>query len=303
MSNHRFSASDVPDFSGRTVVVTGANSGIGEIAAGVLAAKGAHVILAVRDTAKGEAAAKKMDGETEVRRIDLSDLTSVRAFAEGLAGRIDVLINNAGIMAVPKRATAQGYEWQFGTNHLGHFALTNLLLPRLTDRVVTLSSTAHEIGRIDLDDPNFEHRRYTRWGAYGQSKLANLMFAYELQRKLDEAGSTLKSYACHPGYASTNLQSHTGSRLQNAVMWFGNRTVAHSAQMGALPTLLAASGDEAPGSLIGPDGFRQFRGHPGVVESTRASRDEAVAAGLWQLSEQLTGVRFPLEQLSAVASA
>jgi NAD(P)-dependent dehydrogenase (short-subunit alcohol dehydrogenase family) len=299
MSNNKFSAKDLPDMTGRTVVVTGANSGIGKIAASHLAESGARVILAVRDLKKGEAAAAEMNGETVLRRIDLSDQDSVREFADGLDESIDILINNAGIMAVPLRRTPQGFEWQFGTNHLGHFALTNILLPQITDRVVVLSSTAHEIGKIDLDDLNFETRKYTRWGAYGQSKLANLMFAYELQRKFETAGSDLRAYACHPGYASTNLQSHTGSFLQNAVMSFGNHTIAHSAEMGALPTLLAAVGDEPAGSYIGPDGFRQMRGHPKVVSSTQESHDAAVAARLWELSEELTGVTFPLAAVPA----
>jgi NAD(P)-dependent dehydrogenase (short-subunit alcohol dehydrogenase family) len=287
--------------SGRTVVVTGANSGIGKIAAATLAENGARVILAVRNTDKGEAAAAQMKGETDVRHIDLSDQDSVHAFAEETDEQIDILINNAGIMALPKRQTKQGFEWQLGTNHLGHFTLANLLLPQITDRVVTLSSTAHEMGKIDLDDLNFENRRYTRWGAYGQSKLANLMFAYELQRKFDAAGSELRSYACHPGYASTNLQAHTESTLQDAIMWIGNHTVAHSAEMGALPTLLAATGDLPGGSYVGPDGFRQFRGHPKAVKSTKASHDEAVAARLWELSEELTGVSYPLEAVPAQA--
>lgn len=290
----KFSAQDLPDQTGRTVVVTGANSGIGKIAAAELAAKGARVILAVRNVEKGEAAAAEMSGDVEARQIDLSDQDSVKAFAEATDEQIDILINNAGIMAPPMGRTPQGFEWQFGTNHLGHFTLTNLLLPQIADRVVTLSSTAHEIGRIDLEDLNFENRRYQRWVAYGQSKLANLMFAYELQRKFDALGSDLKSHACHPGYASTNLQSHTGSALQNGIMWFGNHTVAHSAEMGALPTLYAATQDLPGGSYVGPDGFRQFRGHPKVVRSTKASHNEDVAAELWVRSEELTGVEFPL---------
>lgn len=291
----KFSAKDLPDMSGRTVVVTGANSGIGKIAAAELAAKGARVILAVRNVEKGEAAAAEMSGETEIRQIDLSDQDSVKAFVEGLDEEIDILINNAGIMAPPQGVTPQGFEWQFGTNHLGHFTLTNLLLPQITDRLVTLSSTAHEIGKINLEDLSFENRRYSRWPAYGQSKLANLMFAYELQRKLDAVGSDLKSHACHPGYASTNLQSHTGSALQNGIMWFGNHTIAHSAEMGALPTLYAAVEDLPGGSYVGPDGFRQMRGYPKVVRSTKASHDERVARELWTKSEELTGVEFPLE--------
>lgn len=294
MSNRKFSAADLPDMSGRTVVVTGANSGIGKVAAAELAAHGARVILAVRDMEKGKAAAKEMDGETELHHIDLSDQDSVKQFAEGVNEEIDILINNAGIMAIPLRRTKAGWEWQLGTNHLGHFTLTNLLLPQITGRVVTLSSTAHEIGKIDLDDLNWESRRYTRWGAYGQSKLANLMFAYELQRKLDAAGSPVLSNACHPGYASTNLQSHTGSSLQAAILWTGNRVVAHGPEIGALPTLYAATADIPGGSYVGPDGFRQIRGRPKVVRSTKASHDEEVAARLWELSEEMTGVSFPL---------
>ena len=287
----QWTSADIPDQTGRTIIVTGANSGLGEVTARELAAKGAHVILACRNTAKGDAAAATMSGSREVRALDLADLASVRKFAESVEG-VDVLINNAGVMALPKRATADGFESQFGTNHLGHFALTGLLLPRITERVVTLSSGAHRFGKIDLADPNWENRRYQRWGAYSQSKLANLMFAYELQRRLARAGSPLRSVAAHPGYAATELQAKTES-IQDRVMAVGNRLLAQSAEMGALPTLYAATVSDLPGgSFVGPDGLLELVGHPKVVSSTKASRDEAVAAALWDVSQQLTGVSY-----------
>ncbi len=288
-----FGAQDLPDMSVRTVVVTGASSGIGKITARELARAGAHVVLAVRDTDKGERVANDFPGVWEVRHLDLCDLASVREFADDLGSEIDILINNAGVMAIPHTTTADGFEMQFGTNHLGHFALTNLLLPRIADRVVTLSSTAHQTGRIKLDDLNWERRRYSAWAAYGQSKLANLMFAYELQRKLDEAGSAVRSFACHPGYASTNLQSKSGSRFQNVLMAFGNRIIAQSEEQGALPTLYAATQDLPGGSYAGPERLQQFRGRPAIVRSTRASHDLDVAAELWSKSERMTGVAFP----------
>jgi len=287
----KWTSADIPDQTGRTIIVTGANSGLGEVTARELAAKGAHVILACRNTAKGDAAAAAMSGSREVRPLDLADLASVRAFAESVEA-VDVLINNAGIMALPKRATADGFESQFGTNHLGHFALTGLLLPHITDRVVTLSSGAHRMGRIKLADLNWEQRRYSRWGAYGQSKLANLMFAYELQRRLTASGSAVTSVAAHPGYAATELQTKTES-IQDRVMAVGNRLLAQSAELGALPSLYAATVRDLPGgSFVGPDGLMELGGHPKVVGSTKASRDEAVAASLWEASEKLTGVSY-----------
>jgi len=287
----KWTSADIPDQTGRTIIVTGANSGLGEVTARELAAKGAHVILACRNTAKGDAAAAAMSGSREVRPLDLADLASVRAFAESVEA-VDVLINNAGIMALPKRATADGFESQFGTNHLGHFALTGLLLPHITDRVVTLSSGAHRMGRIKLADLNWEQRRYSRWGAYGQSKLANLMFAYELQRRLTASGSAVTSVAAHPGYAATELQTKTES-FQDRVMAVGNRLLAQSAELGALSSLYAATVRDLPGgSFVGPDGLMELGGHPKVVGSTKASRDEAVTASLWEASEKLTGVSY-----------
>jgi NAD(P)-dependent dehydrogenase (short-subunit alcohol dehydrogenase family) len=286
-----WTAADITDQTGRTVVVTGANSGIGAATARALARAGANVVLACRDTAKGSAAAATMPGDVEVRRLDLADLASVRAFADDV-DRLDVLINNAGVMALPQGKTADGFERQFGTNHLGHFALTGLLLPKIAERVVTLSSSAHRAGRIDFDDVNFERRRYGRWTAYSQSKLANLLFAHELQRRLAATSSPVRSVAAHPGYASTELQSHTES-YQDRVMSLGNRLIGQSADMGALPSLYAATvGEVRGGEFIGPGALFGLRGHPKVVGSSRASRDPVAAAELWTLSERLTGVRY-----------
>jgi NAD(P)-dependent dehydrogenase (short-subunit alcohol dehydrogenase family) len=294
MSTSRWNSDNLPDLAGRTVVVTGANSGIGRIAARDLARAGARVVLAVRDVAKGERAAASFTDTTEVRALDLSDLSSVHAFAQAWTGDLDVLINNAGIMAVPEGRTKDGFELQVGTNHLGHFALTNLLLPRVTERVVTVASGAHRTGRIDLGDLNWERRDYSPWGAYGQSKLANLLFTRELQRRLAEAGSPVRATAAHPGWAATNLQHHTASRLQNAAMAIGNRVLAQSDEMGALPTLYAATQDIPGDSYVGPGGFQEARGHPKLVGRSEGAKDGATAKGLWELSERLTGVAFPL---------
>jgi NAD(P)-dependent dehydrogenase (short-subunit alcohol dehydrogenase family) len=287
-----WTAADLPDQSGRTVLITGANSGIGLTAARALAARGARVVLAVRDEEKGRRAAQTISGRTEVRRLDLADLASVRAFADGWEGGIDVLVNNAGIMGVPEARTKDGFEAQIGTNHLGHFALTGLLLQHVGDRVVTIASLNHRMGRIRLDDLNWERRRYRRWPAYGQSKLANLLFTLELQRRLTGAGSPLRAVAAHPGYTSTNLQSHTGNAVQNALMAIGNRVIGQSDEMGALPTLYAATQDLPGGSYVGPDGRGELRGHPALVGRSAAASDAETAARLWELSEQLTGVRY-----------
>jgi NAD(P)-dependent dehydrogenase (short-subunit alcohol dehydrogenase family) len=293
MPSSKWTAADLPDLTGRTVVVTGASSGLGTITARELARAGARVILAVRDVAKGERVAEAITGDREVRALDLADLSSVRAFAEAWTGDLDILINNAGIMAVPQGTTADGFELQFGTNHLGHFALTNLLLPHITDRVVTVSSGAHRIGKLHLDDLNWEQRKYDRWRVYGQTKLANLLFTMELQRRLDAADSPVRALAAHPGYASTHLQSHTASRLNHVVMSIGNRVIAQSDAMGALPTLFAAT-QELPGNaFVGPDGFAEQRGHPTVVGRSKAARNAEDARLLWERSEELTGVTTP----------
>ena len=280
--------------TGRTVIVTGANSGIGRAAATALAAKGARVVLAVRDTDKGQAAAAQMPGTTEVRRLDLASLASIREFAAGWDGTIDLLINNAGIMIPPLSQTTDGFELQFGTNHLGHFALTNLLLEYVTGRVVTVSSSAHRFGKIDFDDLQWERKPYRAWRAYGQSKLANLLFTSELQRKLTAAGSTVKATAAHPGYAATNLQFHSENRLMDAFNVFGNRVLAQDEHGGALPTLYAAVADIPGDSFAGPAGFMEVRGGAKLVKRTDAAKDADVARRLWDVSEQLTGVRFPL---------
>ena len=299
MASSRWTLDDLPDLTGRTFVVTGANSGIGLVAARGLARAGARVVLAVRDVAKGEKAAAGIDGTTEVRQLDLADLDSIRAFADAWDGGLDVLVNNAGVMAVPESRTKDGFEMQIGTNHLGHFALTNLLLLRIADRVVTISSFAHRSGKISLDDLNWEQRRYQRWPAYGQSKLANLLFTLELQRRLAEADSDVIAVAAHPGYAATNLQKRTGSFLQNGIMWVTNRVLAQSDEKGGLPTLYAATQDVPGGSYVGPDGFQEQRGHPKLVGRSDAGQDEDVARRLWELSEELTGVSFPLAPAAA----
>jgi NAD(P)-dependent dehydrogenase (short-subunit alcohol dehydrogenase family) len=293
MPSSKWTAADLPDLTGRTVVVTGASSGLGTITARELARAGARVILAVRDVAKGERVAETITGDREVRALDLADLSSVRAFAEGWTGDLDVLINNAGIMAVPQGKTVDGFESQFGTNHLGHFALTNLLLPHIADRVVTVSSGAHRIGKMHIDDLNWEQRKYDRWRVYGQTKLSNLLFTMELQRRLDAAGSPVRALAAHPGYASTHLQSHTGSRLNHVVMGIGNRVLAQSDAMGALPTLFAATQDLPGNTFVGPDGFAEQRGHPTIVGRSKAAQNAEDARRLWERSEELTGVSTP----------
>jgi NAD(P)-dependent dehydrogenase (short-subunit alcohol dehydrogenase family) len=299
MPNSKWTSQDLPNLDGRTFVITGANSGIGLVAARALAGAGARVVLAVRNVAKGEQAARSISGTTEVRALDLADLGSVRSFAESWDGDLDVLINNAGVMAIPEQRTKDGFEMQIGTNHLGHFALTNLLLPNITDRVVTVSSGAHRTGRIRLDDLNWEEGKYQRWRAYGQSKLANLLFTLELQRRLDEAGSKLRALAAHPGYAATNLQSRTQNVVQNTIMAITNKLIAQSEEMGALPTLYAATQDLPGASYVGPDGFQEQRGHPALASRSAAAQDAETAKRLWTLSEELTGVSFPLTGATA----
>jgi NAD(P)-dependent dehydrogenase (short-subunit alcohol dehydrogenase family) len=278
-------------------VVTGASSGLGLVTARELARHGARVVAACRDLDKGRRATAGLAGELDVRRLDLADLESVRAFADELPGEpVDLLINNAGVMAPPRRLTADGFESQFGTNHLGHFALTGRLLARLLaapePRVVTVSSGAHRIGWINWDDLQRE-RRYNAWLAYGQSKLANLMFCFELQKRALAAGAELRSVAAHPGYAATNLQFSGPRPWEAALMWVTNKLVAQSAEMGALPTLYAATFPGLPGAtFIGPDGPGEQRGFPHVVGAARRAYDEEAWRRLWEVSEQLTGVRY-----------
>jgi NAD(P)-dependent dehydrogenase (short-subunit alcohol dehydrogenase family) len=295
MASTGWTSADLPPQRGRIVVVTGANSGIGLPTARALAAAGARVVIAVRDLAKGAAAAESIPGDCEVRQLDLADLASVRAFAEGWQGELSVLINNAGVMRTPERRTVDGFELQIGTNHLGHFALTNLLLPQVTDRVVTVASGAHSGGSISLDDLNWERRRYNRWAAYQQSKLANLLFTLELERRLTAAGSRIRAIAAHPGYTATNLQFRSESRLEDRMMAIGNRLFAQSEEAGARPTLFAASQDLPGASYVGPDGLGEYRGYPSLVGRTAAASDVDMAKRLWILSEDLTGVKFPLD--------
>jgi NAD(P)-dependent dehydrogenase (short-subunit alcohol dehydrogenase family) len=284
-------------------VVTGANSGLGLVTARELARAGARVVMACRNMAKGEAARREIEAAVpgaalELEQLDLSGLESVRAFAGRVGGELDLLINNAGVMAPPRGETADGFELQFGTNHLGHFALTGLLIGRMEGRegarVVTLSSQAHRTGRIAFDNLGGE-RHYFRWRAYGQSKLANLLFALELDRRLRAAGSAVKSMAAHPGYAATNLQFAAAPWVDRMVMRLGNLVIAQSDEMGALPPLFAATepGLES-GTYVGPDGIGEQRGHPKPVSPSGAARNEDVARRLWEVSEQLTGVTFEL---------
>lgn len=286
-----WSAADLPSFAGRTVIVTGANSGLGLVTARELARVGARVILACRNIGKGETAAAGMTGDVQVRRLDLQDLASIHDFADSVSV-VDVLINNAGIMAVPYAITKDGFESQIGTNHLGHFALTNLLLPKITDRVVTVSSIMHMTGWISLTDLNWKARPYSAWLAYGQSKLANLLFTSELQRRLIAAGSYVKAHAAHPGYSATNLQGHTGNKVGTPIWLALNKVAGASPEYGAGPTLYAASQDLPPDSFIGP----KFgaRGPISEVGRSPLARDTKTARKLWELSEQLTGKHFPL---------
>ena len=303
----KWTAADIPDQTGRTIVITGANSGLGLRSAEALAAKGARVLLACRNAAKAARAlegvkAKATGPAPEVRTLDLQSLASVRECAAGLArdlDSLDVLMNNAGIMAVPKAVTQDGFESQLGTNHLGHFALTGLLLPTLLaasePRVVTVSSNAHSFGRMDFADLSFERRRYSRWRAYGQSKLANLLFTSELQRQAVEHQTALTAAAAHPGYAATNLTDGPaiGAAVLKPVLAVADKVVGQPDHMGALPQLYAATmPDVMADDYWGPDAFRGQRGHPTRVGRTKHAQDTAAATRLWERSEELTGVTY-----------
>jgi NAD(P)-dependent dehydrogenase (short-subunit alcohol dehydrogenase family) len=298
MTSTNWTAADLPSFAGRTAIVTGATSGLGLITARELARVGAHVVLAVRDVSRGETVAKEFGGDVEVREVDLSSLASIRAFAEAWSGDIDVLVNNAGIMNVPKAVTVDGFERHLGVDHLGPFALTNLLLPHITDRVVTVSSIVHRSGTIVLDDLMWENRSYKRMAAYGQAKLANLLFSLELQLRLDEVGSPVRSLSSHPGYSATNLQSRTENPVTDLLGRVGNALLAQSAEAGALPSLYAASQDLPGGCYIGPDGRGEYRGFPTIVGRSAEASDADLAMKLWDASEKLTGVTFPGAELS-----
>jgi NAD(P)-dependent dehydrogenase (short-subunit alcohol dehydrogenase family) len=302
----KWTAEQIPGQSGRVAVVTGANSGLGLSTARELARHGADVVLACRNMEKGAAAQAEIEAaapgaKVTLEALDLGSLDSVRAFADRLLaadGGIDLLINNAGVMAPPRRETADGFELQIGTNHLGHFALTGLLIGAMRGRedarVVTLSSNAHKAGRISFGNLQGE-RRYFRWNAYCQSKLANLLFALELDRRLSAAESVVKSLAAHPGYAATNLQTAAAPAVDRLAMVVLNKTFAQSADRGALPTLYAATVPDLPGgTYVGPDGFAEQTGYPKIASPAGAARNEETARRLWEVSEELTGVRFSL---------
>ncbi|MFG2291742.1 oxidoreductase [Streptomyces sp. NPDC048603] len=297
----RWTADDIPDQTGRTVVVTGANSGLGYVTARELARRGAHVILTVRNTDKGTAALGRLRGElpeasAELRSLDLADLDSVRAFADGLDTPVDVLVNNAGIMMPPRSLTKQGFESQFGTNHLGHFALTGLLLDRLRagrdPRVVTVSSTLHKNGAIHFDDLHGD-RSYSPRGFYAQSKYANVLFGLELDRRLRASAAPVSSLLAHPGYSATNLQSSGPTGLLKSILKVTNRLVAQDVETGALNQLYAAACPDArSGQFIGPDGRNESKGHPTLVRPTESAENPETARRLWDLSETLTGVTY-----------
>jgi len=307
----RWTADDIPRQAGRTFIVTGANSGLGYVTTRELARHGAHVIMTARDQTKGERViaelrAAQPDASLELRHLDLSDLESVKAFAQGITNdRVpaDVLINNAGIMMPPRSPTKQGFELQFGTNHLGHFALTGLLLDRLRagrePRVVTVSSTAHKSGSIHFDDLTGQ-RRYARWAFYAQSKFANTVFGLELDRRLRASGVPVKSILAHPGYSATNLQTSGPTGVLNLVMRVSNRLIAQDVEIGVLSQLYAATDPKVEGGqFIGPDGLAESWGYPTIVQPIDAARVPETARRLWQISEELTGVRFGLVGASA----
>jgi len=304
----KWTADDLPDLSGKTVLITGANSGIGYEAAFQFARKHALTVLACRSMDKANTAVARIkfahsDASVEAMELDLASLASVRSFADAFRrryGRLSVLCNNAGVMAIPYRRTEDGFEMQMGTNHFGHFALTGLLLDLLLAadgaRVVTVSSGAHRMGSIRFDDLNWEHG-YRKWLAYGQSKLANLLFCLELHRRLEKAGAKMLSVACHPGYAATNLQAAgpqmAGSSVMESLMGIANSIFAQNAAMGALPTLYAAVSPAVHGNdYIGPDGFAELWGNPVKVTPSSGARDGAAAKRLWEVSEQLTKVPY-----------
>jgi NAD(P)-dependent dehydrogenase (short-subunit alcohol dehydrogenase family) len=304
---HDWNLDQVPDLSGRVMIVTGANSGIGYEAALAFAKRKADLVLACRNQDKAKAAADRIQNEAPTARLeliplDLSDLSSVQAFAVSFReghSQLNALINNAGVMALPKRATTDGFEMQFGTNHLGHFALTGHLLDLLLgtpgSRVVNVSSIAHKFGKIRFHDLQSE-KSYSKWGAYGQSKLANLLFTHELDRRFKDAGSDTISVACHPGWAATNLQeagpNMEGSKLMGRLSAWGNSMLAQDASAGALPTVFAAVEPLRGNEYVGPTRFMGWHGSPEIIEPSSKARDREVAERLWEDSERLTGVRY-----------
>ncbi len=298
--NDTWTEQHIPDQRGRVAIVTGANTGLGFETARMLAERGAAVVLAVRDVKKGKQAAARIAGDVSVQTLDLTSLESIRSAAAELRAahpRIDLLINNAGVMYTPKRTTADGFELQFGTNHLGHFALTGLLMDRLLpvpgSRVVTVSSVGHRIrAAIHFDDLQWEHS-YNRIGAYGQAKLANLMFTYELQRRLAPHGTTV-AVAAHPGVSNTELMRNSPAALRVPLSWLAP-LISQKAEMGALPTVRAATDPTViGGQYYGPGGRGEVRGYPKLVSSSTESHDRITHQRLWAVSEELTGVTFPL---------
>lgn len=302
----RWTAQDIPDQSGRVALVTGANSGLGYHTALELARRGARVVVASRSDVRGKEAVARIiaevpDADLDLRGLDLADLANIRSFADGIVSSypsLDLLINNAGVMAIPRQLTADGFEMQFGTNHLGHFALTGLLLPSLLAtkdaRIVTVSSTAHKPGRINFDDLMAE-QRYRKWNVYSNTKLANLLFTYELQRKLAAAKASVIAVAAHPGTSATNLVtvSAQDNIIKRIVMPAGARLISQSAAKGALPQLYAATApDVKGGEYFGPNGIAESFGYPKRVDSIAASKDLKTADRLWSVSEKLTGVTY-----------
>ncbi|HEX7716563.1 MAG TPA: oxidoreductase [Marmoricola sp.] len=305
MNDARWTLADLPDLSGTRAVVTGVTSGLGTTTALELARAGAAVVLVARSadrlaTTRASLAAALPSAEFHSAIVDLADLSSVRRGAATIAdlGPIDLLVNNAGVMALPYARTIDGFELQFGTNHLGPFLLTGLLLPQLVAsghaRVVTVASQAHRLTRrAPLDDPRTMHGRYSRWGAYSGSKLANLMFTFELDRRARAAGLPVKALAAHPGYAATELMGKPGG-VAGQIMAAATRLLGQPARLGVLPTLMAATADLPGSTYVGPSGLFQMRGLPEVVKPRRLARDEAAQRRLWELSEAATGLRYPL---------
>jgi NAD(P)-dependent dehydrogenase (short-subunit alcohol dehydrogenase family) len=299
MSKQKWDSGDIPDQKGRVVIVTGSSSGIGYETARVLANKNATVVIAVRNLQKGNAALDKIkagyqNADVRVIELNLADLESIRNFAAEFKSnfsRLDLLINNGGVMMPPYSKTADGFELQFGTNHLGHFALTGLLLDLIEkthdSRIVNVSSGSHTYGELDFDDLNWENRSYKKMKAYGDSKIANLYFTFELQRRFENRNMNIIASAAHPGWTATELQRHVG------IFDFLNRFLAQGIEMGALPTLYAAIAlDVKGGDYYGPSGWREMKGYPKKVESNELSHSREIAAKLWDLSEKLTGIKF-----------
>ncbi len=279
----KWTADQLPDMTGKTVLITGAGGGIGLVTARELARVGAHVVLAVRDVDKASRSVADVRGDFDVRHLDVADLDSVRAFARSYTGDVDVLVNNAGVMDIPAARTAQGLDVQTATNYFGPFVLTNLLLPRLTDRVVTVSSQLHRFGKLNLDDLDWRDRKYNGLAVYESSKLAVVLFSLELQRRLTAAGSHVRSVIAHPGVARTGLVTHSKLGIVNRLPF-----LVQDVEHGALPLLYAATQDVPGNAYVGPDGLFSFTGHPMIRKPSRAGLDPTVAEELWRATATLT---------------